>query len=38
MQQCPTEEAYRIDAYLIGVAFGVIGSVMAILVVARALA
>ena len=38
MQQSPTEEADRIDAFLIGVAFGVIGSVMAILVIARALA
>lgn len=38
MQQSPTEEADRIDAFLIGVAFGVIGSVMAILVFAKAFA
>lgn len=36
MHQSPTEEADRIDAFLVGVAFGVIGSVMAILIVAKA--
>lgn len=32
------DDMARIDSFLIGVAFGVIGSVMAILLIARALA
>ena len=35
MQQSPTEEANRIDAFLVGLGAGVVFAVMAILIVAR---